>query len=137
MEAMLRGVATWVGGAAWKSKGRWGGETNVGEAMGVLVKETLEREVMRLFRGVGAGGICGKMDDCVDNARLCTDAEGDCGKERETGESRGGMYGRVDAMVGRRGGVGNCSLDIIVPRVVGRRASSSSSSSDSRSEYGS
>ena len=59
----------------------------------MLVRETLEREVMLLFRGVdcGGGGICEKMDGWVDNVRLCTDAEGDGGKESETGESRGGM----------------------------------------------
>lgn len=69
--------------------------------------------------------------------KLCTDADGDWGSDRETGESNGGINGSVGATAGNNGGVGNCSRDINVPRVVGRLVSSSSSSSDNRSEYGS
>lgn len=63
-----------------------------------------------------------------------TDVDGDWGNDRDTGESNGGMKGKVGATVGSKGGVGNCSRDIKVPLVVGRLVSSSSSSSDCRSE---
>jgi hypothetical protein len=65
---------------------------------------------------------------------LLTDADGDCGKDSDTGESRGGIKGNAEATAGSKGGVGNCSLDIKVPLVVGRLVSSSSSSSECRSE---
>jgi hypothetical protein len=71
----------------------------------------------------------GNKGPWFDKVRLWTDAVGDCGNDGETGESNCGIYGRGAATAGRNGGVGSCSLDINVPRVVGRRVSSSSSSS--------
>ena len=105
----------------------------MGEESGVfVVNDWFDIDVILLFRT-----LCGNGEKRGDNVKLRTEADGDSGNGNEIGESSSGIYGREGATVGKKGGVGNCSLDIIVPRVVGRRASLSSSSSDNRSEYGS